>query len=55
MNVTQLLDASALLAVAFNEEGAEQVMQARTPAAPCPLCLEDGGVLVAELDACRVA
>ena len=29
-------------------------MQSRTPAAPCPLCLEDGGVLVAELDACRV-
>ncbi len=28
MNVTQLLDASALLAVAFNEEGAEQVMHA---------------------------
>jgi hypothetical protein len=48
-------EVSALARVALQQaQLAEQVMQSRTPAAPCPLCLEDGGVLVAELDACRV-
>ena len=48
-------EVSALARVALQQaQLAEQVMQSRTQAAPCPLCLEDGGVLVAELDACRV-
>lgn len=48
-------EASALAPVALQQALlAEQVLQARTPAAPCPLCLQDGGLLVVELDVCRV-
>lgn len=48
-------EASALARVALQQAHlAEQVLQSRAAAAPCPLCLDDGGLLVADMDTCRV-
>lgn len=48
-------EVSALARVAWQQaQLAEQVLQAKAQGAPCPLCTEDGGLLVAELEVCRV-